>query len=475
LQDTEARDPAVLAGIAAVVISQDATKLSKISSDLKAFAELLLQFDCAVLVAVDSAGASVAENTLRSLKIPIAGEKASNGDGIEVTGGSTPVPYARLIAYGSAWDDIANVLSESRPGPAPNFNLLISPRVIFDSLSNEYQLLIRRAFADSTSLLLEPLSQGHSGATLFRVHANLNDTDWPQPYFIKLGTRKKIISEYQAYEMFVNPYIPFHLGPRLDRDRCGLGSASGILVGDFVDGAELLLDRACEGRSTSAIACLFDKTLLAWHRNPVQSEKSIPELIGYMFPERIDATRKSLAISFGSTRDEAELRRLFERERSPVLVGRVHGDLHSGNILVRANDAIVIDFYSQRGDRPILWDIATLEASLLVEGFPSGQSSPEEIAAWVTALTPLYAEPPLGLGAPEAYPGNPHYWFFVAIQQIRRYAREFGTPQQYAAALSLALLVKAQKDASEKREPQASRRAAAYYFAERLLTSTFGD
>ncbi len=45
-------------------------------------------------------------------------------------------------------------------------------------------------------------------------------------------------------------------------------------------------------------------------------------------------------------------------------------------------------------------------------------------------------------------------------------------PHQYAAALALALLVKATKSPKTP-EPEASRRAAAYVLAERLLVNAF--
>jgi len=117
-----------------------------------------------------------------------------------------------------------------------------------------------------------------------------------------------------------------------------------------------------------------------WAGIVVRAQKPIPISEGLLarFPRKINANRMAKARELGATLDITALRGLFEGcTSSPVLVGPIHGDLHSGNVRVRATDAIVIDFVQHR-DYPLVFDAACLEASLLVEGFANDKRSPQE-------------------------------------------------------------------------------------------------
>jgi hypothetical protein len=179
------------------------------------------------------------------------------------------------------------------------------------------------------------------------------------------------------------------------------------------------------------------------------------------------------ARELGAALDITALRGLFERCTSiPVLVGPIHGDLHSGNVRVRATDAIVIDFVQHR-DYPLVYDAACLEASLLVEGFANDKREPQE---WLESLKPLYETSPLeGAAVTQANPKNRSFWFHGTVHQIRRYARQWQIgPNQYAGVLALALLIKAVKTPNAP-EREAYRRAGAYLIAEKILLKAFGD
>jgi hypothetical protein len=139
-------------------------------------------------------------------------------------------------------------------------------------------------------------------------------------------------------------------------------------------------------------------------------------------------------------------------------------------VRVRATDAIVIDFFSHKKAAPVLCDAAALEASLLIEGFSGDRRQIEEIRE---SIRSLYDGDPFDILAFRADPRNSSFWFHVCVQQIRRYARQWQCgPNQYAATLALAFLTKAKKD-PQVEEPEASRRALAYVFAEQLLVNAF--
>jgi len=490
--DEQLQDDAFLSGLSAVIFTQSAAKPLQITKDLEIHGRRLLDFDCRiVLYSMPVNGASILANKLNELRIPTAGlptQEAATLNKWQRPTGDPPLPYARYFDSSVPWYRIANFLSDNPSGPAPHsaLNVTIDPHVDRDGkqakivLTEPAKLLLQRAFADCSDLHLTPLDGGRSKVCVFKACAELKGGihgQWPQPHFVKIGSREKVFAEYEVYEAHVDPYVPFHLGPHLVSERCCLGATEGIIVGDYVEESESLYSCASDGRSASAIACLFDRTLLGWHRRASKVDISISEGLLKEFPRKIDSERLKCAQQLGAEKTLAELRELFLRCKAiPVLAGPIHGDLHAANVRVRANDAIVIDFFAHKQDYPLLCDAAALEASLLVDGFGDLDQnwSIEDIKKWIESLSPLYNGSPLELGLGHANPKSKSFWFHACVRQIRRYARqwEYGGGKQYAAALALALLRKATKDAHVP-EPQASRRATAYLLAERLLVASF--
>lgn len=480
------RDAAYLPGISAVVFTQQPDDPERIVNDLRNHAQQLLDFDCNIILRSAPAGLQVLIGVVNELAIPIGGVPLPDATKLKFQNyqyGDPPAPCAQYFSDAATWVSVANFIAESPPGPAPNPNLAIVVEPVIDAdgkrhdvtLTDSEKILLRRAFSDCSNVHLSPITKGNSGVDVYRVCAELIGGlygQWPQPHFVKLGNRKKILDEYTNYVGHVDPYVPFHLGPHLVRDRCCLGAKEGILVGDYVEESEDLCVCAPDGRSAPAIACLFDRTLLGWHCGARKEMTPISQGLLARFPRKINSARMDKARELGATQDLASLRLLFERCTStPVLVGPVHGDLHSGNVRVRATDAIIIDFLQHR-DYPLVFDAACLEASLLVEGFANDRRSPQE---WMESLKPLYDSPPLDGIVSQANPANRSFWFHASVHQIRRYARQWECgPSQYAATLALAMLIKAVKDADAP-EHESYRRAGAYVIAEKILSNTFGD
>ncbi len=485
--DAQLQEPGFLAGLSAVVFTERSDNLGKVAEDLRSHAQRLLNYDCNIVLRAAPAGLPVLIETINALAIPVVGVPLPEANLLrcqKLEDGNPPPPYAQYFDQAVAWNDIANLVMDSPRGPAPNPNvsITIEPRIGENgereevTLNEDSAILIRRAFWDCADVHLTPMAKGNSGVDVYRACAELSGGlhgKWPQPYFLKIGERGKVLAEYKNYVWHVDPYVPFHLGPHLVSDRCCLGSKEGLIVGDYVEEAEDLCDCAPEGRSSPAIACLFDRTLLGWHRRAHPVSTPISQGLLARFPRKINAIRMTKARELGATLSIAALRALFERCTStPVMVGPIHGDLHSGNVRVRATDAIVIDFVQHR-DFPLVFDAACLEASLLVEGFASDRRSPQE---WLASLNPLYETSPLeGAAVNQANPKNRSFWFHSSVHQIRRYARQWECgPKQYAGALALALLIKAIKNPNAL-EPEAYRRAGAYLVAEKILVSSFGN
>lgn len=473
---------------AAVIFVQDPNKAASFVGTLDKYGKALLDKGCLIFVTL------VTEHRLPnggvvSFALPVA--RVIGRQGWPIAGAAilspgerseagiaqhddAPLPHVRLFRAGTAWHQVANAITASDHDFSPNTTLRIEPSGL--SLDADHEVLVRRAFADCLSVHLVPMDEaGKSGAKVFRAYADLQTGHlgpWPQPYFVKLGPREKIIQEYQHYLRVVDPYVPFHLGPRLITERCYLGALEGVIVGDFVNRAESLRECAARDRASHAIASLFHSTLHGWYRwakevvVPLTQQIQMPRFRGM-------DVRLNEAELLGAHKRPEELRELFAQSQHclPVLSGPIHGDLHASNILVRGHDAILIDFFAHKEAMPLLFDVACLEASLLIDGFASDD---RDIDQWLESVRPLYMEPLLLKACATTHPKEPSCWFYHCANQLRIVARDFQRCEgQYAAILAIALLRKASKDLKLKGK-DSQRRAAAYVIAETLLVETFG-
>lgn len=472
----ELHTPAYLRQVAGVVFTQQPTKLPRIVQELKQNASLPLDFDCRVIVRLapgpantsGNAGRAVLTTLSPSLGLPIAELGDPNGE--------PPFPHLHVFDTGVAWNEVANYVLQHPSERLPVSDTLPSITTITHSgaslnLTSSQARLVRRAFFDCSEVHLVAHDDGRSGVMVCRAHATLRTSHlgpWPVPYFVKLGARAKILTEYQNYHRYVEPYIPFHLGPHLVQARCHLGATEGIIVGEYVDESESLLACAQAGRAAAAISCLFDRTLHGWHRIAQPAQRAL--LAELPWPRRVNNERIARARELGATRTLDELHSLFAAlDSQPVLYGPIHGDLHASNVRVRGADAIAIDFFAH-GEGPLLRDAAALEASLLVDGL-TNTARKIDVRALLSSTLVLYEQPQLTDPLPACDPKDVVYWFHSCVRQIRLYARRMEYREhQYAAALAAALLMKAGKD-SNAIEPEASVRALAYVLAESVLAS----
>jgi len=480
-QEAELADDVLLSGASAVVFVQKAQRPTEVASDLARYGARILDLGCNVIVRPLGGHVRSIANVANRERLPIAGLQDEVSDVRAEIGawqkvpGDPPRPHLHLYFPAVPWRDVANDEMDHPAGPPPFADLRILPARGAGPPDARFCRLARRAFRDCREIHLAPLPGGKSGARVFLAFADVRGT-WSMPFFVKMGERGEIFEEYRKYEDHVDAYVPFHLGPNLDYARCCLGAHDGLLVGDFVEESESLLDCARDGRGSPAIACLFERTLRGWHGH-VEHRHEVPAK-ALPFPAEVGLGRWLRARELGASRSVDDLRAVLDRcVPTPFLWGRTHGDLHASNVRVRGTEAILIDFL-QCGEGPLIRDAAALEASLFVgsldpRGDQDAEADPAEqegrFSAWRASVEPLYREIGLRVVPASPRPQDPWAWFHLCVRQIRMHAFHMERAAgQYALALAAALLFKAGKDDGVD-DPERSTRALAYVYGEQLL------
>lgn len=440
----------------ALMLTQLIEEPLKVRAELKRYL-YLLDHDCMLYIRYIK-DPEARQNVIRALsrnKAPTNGllkddKDIFNGEWYD---GDAPIfgPFVQIVREDESWEYIANIIINNPVGCVPNPDLNI---VVFDLelqatvLAPEHELLVKRAFSDCSEIHLYAKMDGQSGVGAYEGYANFRNSVtgsiWPYHVFVKIGDRAKVAREFNNFRIIALERVPYHLGPRLKLDRCVLGHTCGLIVSDFVGGSEPIRDCAKQGRSIAAIGNLFNVTLLAWRRSAIVEERSLQE---FLVTEKLNTTkqpphRQSLIAQFGGTYSVEEIIAAINdtTPSTPVLTGVVHGDLHATNVLVRLNDAVIIDLEKVEQNWPILYDAASLEAGLLVDGFIADQRSIREI---YDSIKSLYQLDTLEGEDHHCQPSNKSSWFFDSARQIRMQAQQMERkPLQYAWVLGTVFLYK---------------------------------
>ena len=450
----ELRRTGYAAQLDAVIWTQDPVKLNTVPRELGTIVPNLLDHDVRVYVrlATDEkltdTPRKLVVNALLESGIPVANLRPEEWQTIPESRREREngflMPCVYIFDSAPKWPDIATLVCDRPAGPSPKFELKFDDKFLRDRFGSdghrERVLLLKRAFWNCSGLQLTLLDGGMSGAPVFKAYASLGPGfglvqrgatgAYPHLYFVKIGPRKKIVDEYDKYCSHILEYVPFHLAPRLRRDRCNLGSTQGILVGNFVEGAESLITCARGARCGHAISNLFDKTLGGWRKQKrLDTSQSLSKYLekkwhaeGSTALITLPPARAEIVRRLGGDTDIAPLKAIFENHgNTSALVAPTHGDMHATNVLVRHGDAILIDFEKLEQHYPLTYDPASLEGGLLVEGFTKdlkkARFKPNDL---VKLIEPLYEQPALeGRGTTHCLPGDPTEWYYDAVNQIR--------------------------------------------------------
>lgn len=343
---------------------------------------------------------------------------------------------------------------------------------------SEVKILLKRSFYDCSKVRLQPLSGGKASQCVFRVHAWLARSDVgkiPQPFLLKIAARDSIDTEIQNYRNYAAPFVPFHLRPNLIKERCWRAANYASLVADYVDGAIMLRQALKEDRGGGILFALFEKTLKGFRAQPFAG--TIPPVkdnlkvfaIQRARINEVSARVVTKAVELGMRTTVVGLGRLLSQCANRVIytAGPYHGDLHTGNVMVRNGDAILID-YGTTANGPQTADIAALEVSLLF-----GDDKPREFTLWRPFIENIYHETGRDLGAPMFHMDKPeqYTWLTHAVRELRIILAGCQAHRDEAKVMLAAYMIRFARllDVEEKNIVVIKKHAYALVVAERIL------
>jgi hypothetical protein len=345
-----------------------------------------------------------------------------------------------------------------------------------DKLSSAAKFLLRRAFSDCVSIQIQRIPGGRAATNVLSVHALYKGSLVglrPLPFFAKIDKQHRVKREMDKYHEFAVHYIPFNLRPNLVKSRCILGFDYGIIVGNFVEQSETLLDAARRGHAQGPIYSLFDNALKGWRTQSKVLQGSIYKkmyiekngnFLPFIDSNKITSECLSFAKEFGSKLEPCDL--LKKLEEIPEILYQsapIHGDLHSLNVRVRNHDAILIDFSSTRHG-PLLSNYASLEISLAFEVSPLDK----DFEGWLDLMDTVYCLTFINKTPPPVKDPHDREWLCACIRQIRILAlAEQKSSQEYSTLLAIHLLRQATYPGRTEEEKR--RNAYAYVLAEQLI------
>lgn len=323
--------------------------------------------------------------------------------------------------------ELAENLARYSPGPPPAQDIEIEGDIL--ALDEEAKILLRRAFYDCIKIHVEPIAGGKDAKHLLKVYAWMGNSEVRAsmlPFFVKISSAEKIDKELGNYLVYTDLYISFRYRPNCRIERCVRTQKYKSLVGNFVDDSISLRKALEDTYHTGIIHSLFEKSLRGFRRQSLVSKQgpSVGALREFIKDRiKIDTLVKrndviSKAKELGLKSDILQLNNdLLALCKEPCKTGPIHGDLHSGNIMVSGNDAILIDFSAIKASGPQTADPATLEISLC---FDLGEKVPLSFERWKDFIDEAYD--PSQIMRPLAFTDeipNEFSWLRRAIREIR--------------------------------------------------------
>lgn len=299
--------------------------------------------------------------------------------------------------------------------------------------------LLRRAFSDAKVLIVEALAGGKTAAGTYRVFVELKPEyggPQPMPFVFKVAKTTKLKDEdvwsnplyleRTNYQLWAEPFIPFHLRPGLLEKRCVTTPFWTAIACHFVGGAVPLESTLQSRQGAGRIFSLFETTLRGLRAHTLRSKLELGVvktlILRFVKAEKFKEDQKlkkrlttAKEFKFVGTPKQLQDELVKASEGIQSHRGIHHGDLHLGNVMVRDNDVIVIDFGSMKDQGPITADPAMLEASIVFGTRPPHSEELQD--EWRSYVDEIYDNP---MAPPP--PSAEHFryaWMNHAVRELR--------------------------------------------------------
>jgi CheY-like chemotaxis protein len=255
-----------------------------------------------------------------------------------------------------------------------------------NQMVEELEDLLRRLFYQAKSILVRPLTPGHSGTGVVRVKPFYTTGGGGYEVVVKFGEFNKVKQEYDNFKKYVQPFLgggrntmildmrrTYHLGGII---YSLLGTINDQLTdfGDFYHHADL-------SQVKEALDRLFRDTCGVWYANRGQLDaldltEDYQKLLGYR-AEKLERTVSEELTSVQGT-EELTFKSLGSKRSftNPLRVTAgysfvystycciTHGDFNQCNLLVDSTGHVWMIDFQGTGQSHILRDVATLDATI---------------------------------------------------------------------------------------------------------------
>lgn len=269
-----------------------------------------------------------------------------------------------------------------------------------NQLAAELEDLLCRLFYRAKSILVRPLTTGHSGMGVLRVRPFFTVEGGGGEVIVKFGDARRIEEEYYNFKEYVQPFIGGGRGTTiLDVSRTPhLGGIIYSLLGtsndQLVDFGEFYR-RASVSQIKKALDQLFQDTCGVWYEGhgnlqPLDLTAEYQRLFEYsserlepVLSDQLSSVRGKRKLSFKNLEGERTftnpLRATAELSLvQPTYTCITHGDLNQHNMLVDSDGHIWLIDFRETGQSHILRDVAMLDAVIRFQLLTAEDATLEE-------------------------------------------------------------------------------------------------
>lgn len=269
-------------------------------------------------------------------------------------------------------------------------------------MADEFEDLLCRLFHRAKSVLVQPLTQGHSGAGVRRVKPFYTTGGGGHDIVVKFGDSHEIAQEYKNFKEYVQPFLgggrnttllDFRRTPRLGGI---IYSLLGTINDRLVDFGDFYRRTTSVSQIKTALNRLFRNTCGPWYANPGYLQaydlstdyqrllnKYTPQALQQLVAEQLTSVQGKQKLHFNHLKSQRNFTNplLVMAELSPIRATYLcitHGDFNYRNLLVDSTGHTWMIDFEKTGQSHILRDVATLDSVIRFQLLAAEEATLEE-------------------------------------------------------------------------------------------------